>query len=147
MKEGGEHVREREREKKQTNKMEVNTYTPAGLKALNDHLTEESYISGYVAEKNEKNWVGCERNQRNKIAAAQKNNPPPPPHLFLSGCVSREASVREGFSPHVCVYAIKTDRSTHEPCMCTLVIMSCVVIVSLCVCLFSLSAQLPVERG
>ena len=60
---GGEHVRERERKK--TNKMEVNTYTPAGLKALNDHLTEESYISGYVAEKNEKNWVGCERNQRN----------------------------------------------------------------------------------
>ena len=55
----------RERERKKTNKMEVNTYTPAGLKALNDHLTEESYISGYVAEKNEKNWVGCERNQRN----------------------------------------------------------------------------------
>ena len=62
---GRARERERERERKKTNKMEVNTYTPAGLKALNDHLTEESYISGYVAEKNEKNWVGCERNQRN----------------------------------------------------------------------------------
>ena len=101
-------ARGEEEERGRREEMEVNTSTPQGLKALNDHLTDESYISGYVCRKGGKKSGVTNASKTDRVAQQEE-----PRDRRRRRNLLRFASERLVYGRflhiYVCVHTTKTD--------------------------------------